>query len=996
MNKFFSFLFSGCDDGDGLQACCITTKHVLLTGPVVSLADVDKLSAYAKYCCKNGTNAYFRVTPISKAEAAQLAKGKRGKADMALKLCFLFADVDLTNAETDGHHSSNDYPKSLDEVLTILKEGKVPEPSVIVSSGGGAHLYWKLSNPIVIDTGAFPAANNFSHSFGNYLRSIFSQHDYGLDTVFDLDRLLRIPDTKNFKTQPPKDVTIASFNEGNVYDRAIFDALVASTRKAKTRQHSEAEKAEIIAECSSVQLDDSELAQVVNKCGVLKHLVDTVATQTEPQWWETVQLLVNLGASDEYIHGLSSKYPDYDEAECTTKIKAARDKRYIITCKHLESDFPGYCDCNTCCVTPVDLLSSGDAQGVQIVDRYKTDERPQSFGTYVMEEKNDQRNWKKVSSVVLKPVPDYVYVQPKGKNEHRSINFSANIKGKTASMQLTSSDFSDDKKFNAAIVDSLGKLGFTSHRNVPMLREALLSFSAAEPVKDVTVRTSIGWNADATKYLSTNGYIDKDGFHTYSTTDTEIAVIDPNDKLLSAYKLAPPLEGKELAQAKKFICDNLLQCFPYSVTLPAIAFVFGSVLRRFTPSIGFSGAILYGQTGSLKTAFARVLMGFFGDFSRVSLTSFTSTKTGIEVKGSAIEDAPFVLDDYKPDNMGTHDLIKLIQNYADRTGRQRSNVNLEARPEMVIKGSLLMTGEMLPDVGETSVLARLLPISIPTSDPNEEPEVYKLTDDIECVDIKGCDKEKLSAVQGSLELLQGVFAAFIVWLINDNNLALLDKIVDTERASIQAQHPRFAETVAFLNMAWSFVHMFFNLSDILNLQYNDAITAILLSQNSQFSSSLYSQRFIDALLSSLALGHCKLDQRNEFKAEELYRDGIEGWLGQDRPMVPRIGFLDDRYIYVNFSSAMAIINTELERAGQPPISVTPSALYRQLEQAGYLDPYSSKAKAYKLNGCNFMRLKRSVLLQQVDDSNKSPFLDMVLQGQAAKQTQVDTKPSLSV
>lgn len=115
-------------------------------------------------------------------------KGQRGGREDCSHLPALFADIDLEGPS----HKAQGYPPDRHAVDAILSE--FPEPSIMVYTGGGYHAYWVYPTPVPMPR----AAINLSR-FGTELQNASVRAGYKLDSVFNVDRVLRLPGTFNRK-----------------------------------------------------------------------------------------------------------------------------------------------------------------------------------------------------------------------------------------------------------------------------------------------------------------------------------------------------------------------------------------------------------------------------------------------------------------------------------------------------------------------------------------------------------------------------------------------------------------------------------------------------------------------------------------------------------------------------------------------------------------------------------------------------------------------------
>ena len=126
-------------------------------------------------------------------------RDKRGKEEDVLHVPTLWAEVDAKHFEPRAEPDPKKNPAGF--APEALKRGKEKarraidafefQPSILVDSGGGYHLYWLLKEPEVIET------PEDRLRVRGYLIGI--QEAIHSDTVHDLARILRVPGTHNLK-----------------------------------------------------------------------------------------------------------------------------------------------------------------------------------------------------------------------------------------------------------------------------------------------------------------------------------------------------------------------------------------------------------------------------------------------------------------------------------------------------------------------------------------------------------------------------------------------------------------------------------------------------------------------------------------------------------------------------------------------------------------------------------------------------------------------------
>lgn len=121
----------------------------------------------------------------------------------------LYVDIDI---QSDAHAKPN-LPANIDEARQLLNE--LPQtPSYIIHSGHGIQAWWLFREVWMFDSDAErEAAEQLERRLIYYFKDRAKQHGWDVDSVYNLDRLLRIPGTKNWKHTPPARVAVLERNE---------------------------------------------------------------------------------------------------------------------------------------------------------------------------------------------------------------------------------------------------------------------------------------------------------------------------------------------------------------------------------------------------------------------------------------------------------------------------------------------------------------------------------------------------------------------------------------------------------------------------------------------------------------------------------------------------------------------------------------------------------------------------------------------------------------
>jgi hypothetical protein len=120
------------------------------------------------------------------------------KSNDALRLKAIWIDCDV-KAGDDKHYGTE--REALAALLAFQSKVGLPTPSAIVHSGGGFHLYWVSKTPLLPHEW-----EPFAQGLKQLLINKGIKCDTGLTT--DRARILRVPETLNYKYDPPAPVRL--------------------------------------------------------------------------------------------------------------------------------------------------------------------------------------------------------------------------------------------------------------------------------------------------------------------------------------------------------------------------------------------------------------------------------------------------------------------------------------------------------------------------------------------------------------------------------------------------------------------------------------------------------------------------------------------------------------------------------------------------------------------------------------------------------------------
>ncbi len=141
----------------------------------------------------NGHDVYVGIALAVSAGKAS----KRVRVRDAAGIVAFVADVDFQN---DGHVGRKDYPPDLEAARAVI-DGFPLSPTVLVHSRHGLQAWWVFREPWLFATSSERAkAQRLAAAWGKTLQWHAKRSGYGIDSVHDLARVMRVPGTCNNKT----------------------------------------------------------------------------------------------------------------------------------------------------------------------------------------------------------------------------------------------------------------------------------------------------------------------------------------------------------------------------------------------------------------------------------------------------------------------------------------------------------------------------------------------------------------------------------------------------------------------------------------------------------------------------------------------------------------------------------------------------------------------------------------------------------------------------
>lgn len=277
----------------------------------------EDVEAYGLAASAQGRNAYYAMASFKDDQS-------RTQDNVDLLKAF-WLDVDCKDKDPAKDYANKQ--DGLEAIQTFCKAFSFPRPT-IVDSGNGWHVYWILSEAVSRDDWQYVA---------NALKSTCLMSGLRIDPACTADsaRILRIPDTLNFRSDPPAIVALVLESpdvEFDAFADLVTDAMNSLGKPQKVvevkgsptqKEMSAVTKALIHNTTSSFK---KILIRSINGTGCQQILdgVNDQANTEEPMWRGLLSVAQCCTDRDIAIHAISKEHPDYDPQ--TTEEKAEQTK----------------------------------------------------------------------------------------------------------------------------------------------------------------------------------------------------------------------------------------------------------------------------------------------------------------------------------------------------------------------------------------------------------------------------------------------------------------------------------------------------------------------------------------------------------------------------------------------------------------------------------------------------------------------------------------------
>jgi hypothetical protein len=344
---------------------------------------IDELITRGEELTNDGLNAYFAL--------AAFKDGSSRKAPNARELRSLFLDLDCG---ADKPYATQEAARAA--LTAFCTEQEFPEP-VILSSGRGLHVYWPLTE--VLDAARWKLVASGFKRF-----CIAAGFEIDTSVPADSARVLRMPGTLNFKSEPPSLVEL--WNELRTFELSElenkFPAPPADIFEAKQFGVDE-----FTASLGKQDYPPTSFVRLVRRslkgsgCAQIAQAITEAETLPEPLWRAALSIAWRCADGEESIHTLSRSHPEYNPEDTRRKAEATKGP---MTCEWYRANNPTTCSgCKQQVTSPIIL-------GRKIEEAESVD------GEYVVEAALDADAGAVPAQTVTVTIPTYPtpYFRPAG------------------------------------------------------------------------------------------------------------------------------------------------------------------------------------------------------------------------------------------------------------------------------------------------------------------------------------------------------------------------------------------------------------------------------------------------------------------------------------------------------------------------------------------------------------------------------------------------------
>jgi RecA-family ATPase len=192
---------------------------------------------------------------------------KRGGEAGIISIPGFWSDLDI--GEIGHKPAALPNPATEQDALSIV-DG-LPEPSMVMHSGGGLQAFWLFDEPWIFEPGDHAKAKKASQEWHNLIEQKGQQLGFHVDKVANLDRILRVPGSFNHKAGTIRPVVIRwtnkpAHNKEELIELGVADSYEVSSDPEPVHDDFPFSWNEILAPHGYTQCSETTWARPGKKC----------------------------------------------------------------------------------------------------------------------------------------------------------------------------------------------------------------------------------------------------------------------------------------------------------------------------------------------------------------------------------------------------------------------------------------------------------------------------------------------------------------------------------------------------------------------------------------------------------------------------------------------------------------------------------------------------------------------------------------------------------
>ena len=382
---------------------------------------------------------------------------------------------------------------------------------------------------------------------------------------------------------------------------------------------------------------------------------------------------------------------------------------------------------------------------------------------------------------------------------------------------------------------------------------------------------------------------------------------------------------------------RLMDVLPPGVAIPLLGQVYLAPLCEFLIQAGCTPMhtlFLAGTSGAKKTTAASLALAHFGRAFKYDHVpaSFRDTANALRRKAFLTKDMPLLIDDLHPtaDRREHSRMDEAAQTMArawgDRSERGRMDANLSLRTAQPPRGVGIMTGEDLPDIGESG-LARFFLVDVKPGD-------VRITQALTALQRDAAEGRLTAAMRGYIQWLQPQADALPELLRGD-----FEDLRDKVRSRLTGVHDRQPGAIASMLLGirmmlhWGADTGVLSAQEVsaLNAQALDTLVDMADTQQQVAQQESPVRLFLETLNELAVTGRVRISAVTEDAA----------WLPSTLDADP-VGYMDSTYLYLLPTVAYGAVNREMQSTGRV-LPVSKSTMWKRGMEQGCVQEHAGGA-----------------------------------------------------